>query len=82
MDDSTNSFHTIETAIELYEKSKSCLKETNFELRNWATNSLELEKYIDSNENYSRSKNDVSDSETCVENLYGSSVYRKVLGLN
>ena len=65
MDDSTNSFHTIETAIEFYEKSKSCLKETNFELGNWATNSFELEKYIDSNENYSRSKNDVSDSETC-----------------
>ena len=83
MDGSTNSFHTIETALKFYEKSKSCLKETNFELGNWATNSFELEKYIDSNENYSRSKNDVSDSETCVENLYGSSsVYQKVLGLN
>ena len=83
VDDSTNSFDTIETAIEFYEKSKSCLKEANFELRKWATNSFEMKKFIDSNENNSRSKMDISESETYVENLFGSSsVYRKVLGLN
>ena len=83
VDDSTNSFDTIETAIEFYEKSKSCLKEANFELRKWATNSFEMKKLIDSNENNSRSKMDISESETYVENLFGSSsVYRKVLGLN
>ena len=83
VDDSTNSFDTIETAIEFYEKSKSYLKEPNFELRKWAINSFEMKKLIDSNENNSRSKMDISESETCVENLFGSSsVYRKVLGLN
>ena len=69
--------------MEFYEKSKSCLKEANFELRKWATNSFEMKKFIDSNENNSRSKMDISESETYVENLFGSSsVYRKVLGLN
>ena len=70
VDDSTNSFDTIETAIEFYEKSKSCLKEANFELRKWATNSFEMKRFIDSIENNSPSKMDIS------------SVYRKVLGLN
>ena len=83
VDDSTNSFDTVETAMEFYEKSKSCLKEANFNLRKWATNNFELKKFIDSNENNSRSKMDISDNETFEENLYGSSsVYRKVLGLN
>ena len=77
VDDSTNSFDTIETA------RKSCLKEANFELRKWATNSFEMKKFIDSNDNNSRSKMDISEIETYVENLFGSSsVYRKVLGLN
>ena len=35
--DSVNSFHNLQIAIELYEKSKSCLKDANFELRKWAT---------------------------------------------
>ena len=65
VDDSTNSFHTIETAIEFYEKSKSCLKEANFELRKWATNGFEMKKIIDSNDNNSRSKMNISESETC-----------------
>ena len=83
VDDSTNSFDTIETAIEFYEESKSCLKEANFELRKWATNSFEMKKFIDSSDNNSRSKMDISESETYVENLFGSSsVYRKVLRLN
>ena len=69
--------------MEFYEKSKSYLKEANFDLRKWATNNFELKKFIDSNENNSRSKMDISDNETYEENLYGSSsVYRKVLGLN
>ena len=83
VDDSTNSFDTVETAMEFYEKSKSCLKETNFDLRKWVTNSFELKKFIDSNENNSQSEMYISDSETYVANLYvSSSVYRKVLGLN
>ena len=83
VDDSTNSFDTLETAMEFYEKSKSCLKEANFDLRKWATNSFELKKFIGSNENNSRSEMDISDSETYAENLYdSSSVYRKFLGLN
>ena len=83
VDDSTNSFDTVETAMEFYEKSKSFLKEANFDLRKWDTNSFELKKFIDSNGNNSRSDMDISDSETYVENLHGSSsVYRKVLGLN
>ena len=83
VDDSTNSFDTVETAMEFYEKSKSFLKEANFDLRKWDTNSFELKKFIDSNGNNSRSEMDISDSETYVENLHGSSsVYRKVLGLN
>ena len=62
--------------MEFYEKSKSCLKEANFDLRKWATNSFELKKFIDSNENKSRPEMDISNSETYVENLYGStSVY-------
>ena len=73
VDDSTNSFDTVETAMEFYEKSKSCLKEANFDLRKWATNSFELKKFIDSNENKSRPEMDISNSETYVENLYGSS---------
>ena len=69
--------------MEFYEKSKPCLKEANFDLREWAANSFELKKFIDSNENKSRPEMDISNSETYVENLYGSSsVYRKVLGLN
>ena len=83
VDDSDDSFDTVETAMEFYEKWKSCLKEANFDLRKWATNSFELKKFIDSNENNSWSEMDISDRETYVENLYGSSsVYWKVLGLN
>ena len=83
VDDSTNSFDTVETAMEFYEKSKSCLKEANFNLRKWVTNSFELKKFIDSNENNSQSEMYISDSETYAANLYvSSSVYRKVLGLN
>ena len=83
VDDSTNSFDTVETAIEFYEKSKSYLKEANFDLRKCATNSFQVKKFIDSNENNNRSEMDISDSETYVANLYGStSVYRKVLRLN
>ena len=33
VDDSTNSFDTVETAKEFYEKAKSCLKEASFDLR-------------------------------------------------
>ena len=50
--------------MEFYEKSKSYLKEANFDLRKWATNNFELKKFIDSNENNSRSKMDISDNET------------------
>ena len=83
VDDSTDSFDTIETAIEFYEKPKSCWKEANLELQKWTINSLELKQFIESNENNSRSKMDISNSGTYVGNLYGSSsVYRKVLGLN
>ena len=35
--DSVNSFHNLQIAIELYEKSKACLKDADFELRKWAT---------------------------------------------
>ena len=59
--------------MEFYEKSKPCLKEANFDLREWATNSFELKKFIDSNENKSQPEMDISNSETYVENLYGSS---------
>ena len=38
VDDSTNSFDKLQTAIEFYEKSKACLKDANFEWRKWATN--------------------------------------------
>ena len=83
VDDSTNSFDTVETAMEFYEKSKSYLKEANFNLRKWATNSFQLKNFIDSNENNNRSEMDISDGEAYVANLYGStSVYRKVLRLN
>ena len=42
-----------------------------------------MKKFIDSNENSSRYKMDISESETYVENLYSSSsVYRKVFRLN
>ena len=44
---------------------------------------FELKKFVDSSENNSRSEMDISNSETYMENLYGSSsVYRKVFGLN
>ena len=69
VDDLTDSFDTIETAIEFYEKPKSCLKEANFELQKWTTNSLELKQFIESNENNSRSKMDISNSGTNVGNL-------------
>ena len=83
VDDSTNSFGTVEIAMEFYEKPKPCLNEANFDLLKWATNSFELKTFIDSSENNSRSEMDVSDSETYAENLYSSSsIYRKVLGLN
>ena len=83
VDDSTNSFGTVEIAMEFYEEPKPCLNEANFDLLKWATNSFELKTFIDSNENNSRSEMDVSDSETYAENLYSSSsIYRKVLGLN
>ena len=52
VNNSTSSFDTIKTAVEFYEKSKSCFKEANFELGKWATNSFELKKFIDSNRNF------------------------------
>ena len=73
VDDSTNSFDTVETVMEFYEELRSCLKEANFDLRKWSANSFELKNFIDSNENNSRSEMDISDTETYVENLYGSS---------
>ena len=63
LDDSTISFSTIGTAIEFYEKSKT------YKLQKLATNSVELNKFIDSNEGYSQSKMNVSDSEAYLENL-------------
>ena len=33
VDDSTNSFDTVETAMEFYKKAKSCLKEASLDLR-------------------------------------------------
>ena len=73
VDDSTNSFDTVETVMEFYEELRSCLKEANFDLRKWAANSFDLKNFIDSNENNSRSEMDICDTETYVENLYGSS---------
>ena len=55
--------------MEFYEKPKSCLKEANFGLRKRATNSFELKKFNDSNQNNSRSKMDISNSDTYVENV-------------
>ena len=39
------------------------------ELREWATNNVELKRFIDSNESNSRSKMHISDSKTYAENL-------------
>ena len=80
VDDSANSFDNLQVAIEFYEKSKACLKDANFELRKWATNNCDAQKYIDQNRDPNK---ELNDSETNVESLYRSSnSYRKVLGLN
>ena len=44
VDDSTNSFDKLQTAIQFYEKSKAWLKDANFELQKWATNNCVMQK--------------------------------------
>ena len=44
---STNSFDNLQIAIEFYGKSKTCLKNGNFELQKWATNNCVMQKHID-----------------------------------
>ena len=80
VDDSTNSFDKLQTAIEFYEKSKTCLKDANFEWRKWATNNCAMQKYINQNQDQNK---ELNDSQTYVQSLYGTSTsYRKVLSLN
>ena len=79
VDDSTNSFDKVQQAIEFYEKSKSCLRDANFDLRKWASNNIDMQKHIKQQDG----NNNFIDGESYVESLYGSSTkYRKVLGLN
>ena len=72
VDNSTNNFDTIGTAAEFCEKSKSCLRESNFELQKLAINNFKLKKFINLNGSNSRSKMDISDDGTHQGNLYGS----------
>ena len=74
VDYSVNSFNNSQVAIEFCKKLKACLKDSNFELRKWATKNCVMQKYI-------YQKHDHNDSETYFESLYGTS-YQTALGLN
>ena len=63
--DSVNSFHNLQIAIELYEKSKACLKDANFELRKWATDNW---KYVDQNQDPNKELNDMSICPIMIQN--------------
>ena len=46
MDDTTNSFKDIDTAIMFYNKIKMCLTEGGFELRKWETNDSTIRDFF------------------------------------
>ena len=66
VDNSTNSFDSLQIAIEFYDKSKACLKDANFELRKWSTNNCVMQEYIDQNKYPNK---ELNDSETYIESL-------------
>ena len=64
VDDARTSFDSINTSIQFYEISKSCLLEGHFALRKWVTNDRKLQVFMDAKEN---------------ENTVQNGIYRKVL---
>ena len=73
MDDTTNTFKDIDTAIMFYNKIKICLSEGGFELRKWETNDSDIRDFLHQNE----TSYQLNLVETCEKKGI-----RKVLGLN
>ena len=81
VDDLNNSFSTLNDAIQFYEISTKCLADGNFYLHKWATNSKELNKFINRHTE-SVTQTTIND-ETYVQTELGTSdKYHKVLGIN
>ena len=73
MDDATNTFKDIDTAIMFYNKTKMYLSEGGFELRKWKTNDSTIRYFLHQNE----ASYQLNLVETCEKKGI-----RKVLGLN
>ena len=73
MDDTTNTFKDIDTAIMFYNKIKMYLSEGGFELRKWETNGSTIRDFLHQNE----TSYQLNLVETCEKKGI-----RKVLGLN
>ena len=82
VDDISNSFNSIEQSFNFYKISNTCLLDTNFQQRKWATNDKTLQKLIDDiecNTEKCISRDDVS----YTKETFGiSNEYRKVLEIN
>ena len=71
VDDSTSRFFNVKEAYDFYLNAKRIMKEGGFELRKWASNSVELMNKINRDENIN-----------CSDSSNESNHTRKVLGIN
>ena len=71
VDDSTSGFFNVKGAYDFYLNAKRIMKEGGFELRKWASNSVELMNKINRDENIN-----------CSHSSNESNYTRKVLGIN
>ena len=71
VDDSTSGFFNVKEAYDFYLNAKRIMKEGGFELRKWASNSVELMNKINRDENIN-----------CSDQSNESNHTRKVLGIN
>ena len=71
VDDSTSGFFNVKEAYDFYLNAKRIMKEGSFELRKWASNSVERMDKINRDENIN-----------CSDSSNESNHTRKVLGIN
>ena len=84
VDDSVNSFDSINDCITFYNVAKSSLIDAGFELRKWKFNDLRLNEYIKSSQTNTVSDSSLADDNSYTQNEFGiySNSFTTVLGLN
>ena len=89
VDDNTTSVDNEEEGANFYEKAKYYFAQGGFNLRKWATNDENLQKFIDDRENLSKENNTSPEPKggegdiTYAKEEFGvGTKYKKVLGIN